>query len=88
MRDQQTQTWLMLEQILTSVLGSQHKITMQTALLGAIPEFDSSSIMMILTLLEDQFDIVFDDTELNAELFSSAASLYNFLLEKLGVTPV
>ena len=53
MRDQQTQTWQMLEQILRSVLGPHQQITPQTPLLGAIPEFDSSSIMTILTLLED-----------------------------------
>ena len=84
MRDQQTQTWQMLEQILRSVLDPHQQITPQTPLLGAIPEFDSSSIMTILTLLEDQFDIVFDDAELSAELFSSTASLYQFLLEKLN----
>lgn len=83
MRDQQTQTWQVLEQILRSVLGPHQQITQQTALLGAIPEFDSSSIMTILTLLEDQFDIVFDDDELSADLFSSTATLYQFLLKKL-----
>ncbi len=85
MRDQQTQTRQMLEQILHSVLGPHQQITPQTPLLGAIPEFDSSSIMTILTLLEDQFDIVFDDAELSAELFSSTASLYQFLLGKLNL---
>lgn len=84
MKDHQTQTWQALEQILHAVLGPQYPITQHMPLLGAIPEFDSSSIMTILTLLEDQFDVVFDDAELTAELFGSADSLYQFLLEKLS----
>ena len=86
MRDQQPQTGQVLDQILLSVLGPHHHLTDQTPLLGAIPEFDSSSIMTILTLLEDQYDVVFDDAELSADLFSTVASLRHFMTEKLGKT--
>ena len=42
--------------------------------------------MTILTLLEDQYDVVFDDAELSADLFSTIGSLRHFMTEKLGKT--
>ncbi len=84
MQEQQLQVSTALQQILSAVLGPQYNFDDQTALLGAIPEFDSSSIMSILTMLEDQFDVIFADDELSAELFSSVGSLRRFVDEKLA----
>ena len=54
-----------------------------SALLGAIPEFDSMAVVTIITALEEQFDIVVDDDEVSAETFESLGTLRAFVEEKL-----
>ena len=39
----------------------------ETQILGAIPEMDSMSLVGILTSLEEQYDIMVDDDEIDAE---------------------
>ena len=56
-----------------------------TALLGAIPEFDSMAVVTILTSLEEQYGIVIEDDEVDAELFESVGSLAQFVDHKVSV---
>jgi acyl carrier protein len=46
-----------------------------TELFGALPEFDSMTIVTLIGELEDAFDIVFDDEDINAENFETITSL-------------
>lgn len=53
-----------------------------TQILGTIPEFDSMAIMTVLTQIEDQYGIVIDDDELNAEVFETLGGIIEFVAEK------
>lgn len=52
-------------------------------LLGAIPEFDSMAVVSVLTALEEKFDILVDDDEIDAEIFETVASLVEFVENKV-----
>lgn len=51
------------------------KWTQDTKLLGALPEFDSMTVVAVITALENHFGIVFDDDDLTAEAFLSIGSI-------------
>ncbi|MEM9253827.1 MAG: phosphopantetheine-binding protein [Pseudomonadota bacterium] len=55
-----------------------------TRVLGAIPEMDSMSVVGILTSLEEQYGIMVDDDEIDADVFATVGSLTAFLESKLG----
>ena len=55
-----------------------------TALLGAIPEFDSMAVVSLITALEDHFGILVDDDEISAETFESVGKLCDFVNRKLA----
>ncbi|MCF7981266.1 MAG: acyl carrier protein [Pseudomonadales bacterium] len=55
-----------------------------SALLGTIPEFDSMSIVYILTALEERYDITINDDEIDASIFESVGDLVQFVNGKLG----
>lgn len=52
-------------------------------LMGAIPEFDSMSVVNILTQLENHYGFMIDDDEIDAEVFSTVTSLIEFVEQKL-----
>ena len=56
-----------------------------TPLLGDIPELDSMAIVTVLTLLEEEFEIVVEDDEVTAELFRTIGTLVTYVERK--VTP-
>ena len=51
--------------------GPVQRFTPETPLFGSIPELDSMGVVLLLTALEDQFDIQFSDDEINAEWFET-----------------
>lgn len=55
-----------------------------TPVLGAIPEMDSMSVVGILASLEDQYGIMVDDDEIDAEVFATVGSLTTFVESKMG----
>jgi len=55
-----------------------------TAILGAIPEFDSMAIVTVLTMVEENYGIIIEDDEVNAEVFETLASLMAFISEKVS----
>jgi acyl carrier protein len=55
-----------------------------TPVLGAFPAMNSLSIVSILASLEDQFGIIVDDTEIDADVFATVGSLTAFVESKLG----
>lgn len=59
-------------------------ITAETALFGAMPELDSMAVATLLTEIEDRFDIVIDDDDVDGETFETFGSLTAFVEEKLS----
>ncbi len=55
----------------------------ESALLGALPEFDSMAVVSVIAALEEQFDFDVDDDEIDAEVFESVGSLIAFVEQKL-----
>ena len=55
-----------------------------TPVLGAIPEMDSMSVVSILTSLEEQYGLIVDDDEIDADVFATVGSLTRFVESKLG----
>ncbi len=78
----------MTAQLLTDVLNSVLQINKayqpDTALLGAIAEFDSMAVLAVITTLEDQLGISVDDDEISAEVFETFGSLLSFVQQKLA----
>lgn len=69
---------------LRSVLGTAGAtLRSDSALMGAVAELDSMAVVSILTALEDKFDFVVDDDEIDGRTFASVASLTAFVRSKL-----
>lgn len=67
-----------------SLNGRGLAMSMETPLLGAIPELDSMAVVGVINLLEERFDIVVEDDEIDGATFESVGSLVAFVKEKLG----
>lgn len=59
------------------------RISLDTSLLGKGLGLDSIGILELVVGLEQEFDISFDDTELNIELFENIGSLVKHIDKKL-----
>lgn len=57
-------------------------MTAATPLLGALPELDSIAVAHVLTALEERFDILIDDDDVNADTFETLGSLAAFVATK------
>jgi acyl carrier protein len=61
-------------------LGSRaDSLTLDTPLLGGIPEFDSMAVVTVVTMIEDVFGITVDDDDLSADVFATVGSLVRFV---------
>ncbi|MDO8314845.1 MAG: acyl carrier protein [Rugosibacter sp.] len=56
----------------------------ETRLLGALPEFDSMTIINLVTGLEDRFGVLITDDEIEGRLFATVGSLLDFVRHKVG----
>ncbi len=74
-----SETDKMLRGILSDVLGLQKErvagFTAETELFGHLPELDSMAVAGLLTEIEDRFDIVIDDDEVDGELLETYGAL-------------
>lgn len=76
-----------VREILTQSLGLGERgprLEPNTELLGGIPEFDSMAVVHVVSALEDSFDILFEDDEINGEVFETVGTLAAFIDGKLG----
>lgn len=65
-------------------LGPRAKtLTSDSALIGAIPEFDSMSVVSLIAALEDHFGILIEDDEITSMTFETVGSLARFVDQKL-----
>lgn len=53
-----------------------------TGLLGSLPEFDSTTVIALITALEARFGIVIEDDEISAEDFETVGNVYEFVRSK------
>lgn len=60
-----------------------HQMNEEAPLLGAIPELDSMAIVGIITSIEERFGIIFDDDELDADVFETVGTLRNQIVAKM-----
>ena len=63
--------------------GKAEAFTVNTQLLGSIPELDSMAVVTIITALEEAFGITVDDDEISADAFATVDSLCRFVDCKL-----
>ena len=73
--------------ILDEVLGLNGRsavFTLDTPLLGAIPELDSMAVLGILTQIQDDFGVQIDDDEVSADIFQTFGDLKRFVEAKLA----
>ncbi len=54
-----------------------------SAVLGAIPEFDSMAVVSVLTALEERYGFMVDDDEIDASIFETVGSLAEFVNSKV-----
>ena len=58
-------------------------LTMDSGLLGHIPEFDSMAVVTILTMVEEEFDCEIEDDEVSADIFETVGTLVGFVQQKV-----
>lgn len=62
-------------------------LTVETPLFGAMPELDSMGVVLLLTALEDRFDLTLSDDEIDAGWFESLGSLTLAISAKMSSNP-
>ncbi len=78
------------EQVVQSLEASlnirldRQKLSPDSPLLGAIPEFDSMAVVALLTNLEEKFGFVVDDDEVDGTVFATIGSLTQFVRNKIA----
>ena len=77
-----TEVIAVLEEVL-NLRGRATGFSIDTPLLGSIPELDSMAVVSIVTALEQRFGFVADDDELDASTFQTVGSLAGFVRGKL-----
>ena len=55
-----------------------------TPLFGALPELDSMAVAGLLTEMEDRFDILIDDDDIDGDVFETFGSLVAFARAKVA----
>jgi acyl carrier protein len=66
-----------------SLNGRPSSFSRATPLLGAIPELDSMAVVSLITGMEDRFGIVIEDSDIDADIFTTIGSLSDFVTGKL-----
>ena len=80
--DTQEQVLAVLDEVL-GLRGRSESFSAETPLLGAIPELDSMAVVSVITMLEERFDFIVDDDEIDGSTFESVGSLVAFVNQKL-----
>ena len=72
----------LLDEIL-GLHGRAAAFTLDTPLLGAIPELDSMAVVALITGFEERFGFTIDDDEIEGAIFATLGSLLAFIDAKL-----
>ena len=76
-----------VKDILSDVLSLGERknfITVDSILLGSIPELDSMAVVNVITALEEHFGITVNDDEISPKTFETLGSLSYFIEQKLA----
>ena len=79
--------WREVARTLDDVLGLRGRsasFTPQTHLLGALPELDSMAVVSLISALEDRFEIMVDDDDVDGQTFATVGSLAAFVDAKVS----
>ena len=58
------------------------RLTLDSPLLGGLPEFDSMAVVTVVTMIEDELGVTIEDDELSADVFATVGSLVEFVAQK------
>ena len=72
----------LLDEVL-SLDGRSSTFTLETPLLGAIPELDSMAVVSLITGLENHFGLVVDDDDMDGSTFATVGSLVDYVNSQL-----
>ncbi len=72
-----------LDEVL-SLKGRSSSFSLETALLGAIPELDSMAVVALITSMEERFGFIIEDDEIDGTAFASVGTLVDFVQGKLA----
>ena len=76
-----------LRAILRDVLGLSDEraadLTPDSGLFGHLPELDSQAVADLLTEMEDRFDIIIEDDEVDGEMLETFGALTRFAAERV-----
>ncbi len=73
--------------ILDEVLGLKGRastFTLETPLLGAIPELDSMAVVGLIAMIEERFGFFVEDDEIDGSSFATVGTLVAFVQGKLA----
>ena len=73
----------LLDEIL-SLKGRAQGFSLNTPLLGAIPELDSMAVVSLITRFEERFGFLIDDDDIEGSTFATVGSLVEFVEGKLA----
>jgi acyl carrier protein len=80
---------LQLRALMSTTLGLSEDcvaaFSADTLLFGALPALDSMAVAGLLTELEDHFDIMVDDEDLDGTLFENYGNLLSYLIAKKAI---
>ena len=72
-----------LDEVL-SLKGRSSSFSLETALLGAIPELDSMAVVALITSMEERFGFIVEDDEIDGAAFATVGTLVDFVQGKLA----
>jgi acyl carrier protein len=72
-----------LDEVL-GLAGRAHGFDASTPLLGAIPQLDSMAVVSLIGRLEEAFDIVVEDDDVDGQTFATVGSLVDLVSAKVG----
>lgn len=73
----------LLDEVL-SLKGRAEGFSLNTPLLGAIPELDSMAVVALITRFEERFGFSIDDDDIEGSTFATVGSLVEFVEGKLA----
>jgi acyl carrier protein len=81
--DVKNEVLALLDEVL-SLKGRSQSFTLETALLGAIPELDSMAVVALITSMEERFGFFVEDDEIDGAAFATVGTLVDFVQGKLA----
>ena len=66
-----------------SLGGRALQFDSDTPLLGALPELDSMAVVGLINLIEERFDMIIEDDEIDGSVFATVGTLVGFVEQKV-----